>query len=845
VAQVPEPVASVGALLQGRLAGVTVTEGSGNSGSGADIRLRGNVSATMSNTPLIYIDGVRAKSEPYPSSSAANQPDGSSGMADFGSPLSDINPEDIERVEIVKGPAATTLYGTEAAAGVIQIFTKRGSGTPQWTMELRRGLSYLRPFTVDEAPFGYIDPIKRNGDREQYSMSFGGGTPQGISYFASGSWERNEGPILFDYQKAFSVRGNVQFRPHEKWLLSINNDLSRSHANNVQQSSSGSGYLVSAWRGDLSTFGKGARNELVLRTLASQPNLIDVTRFINGMTLTFNPTTNFNHRLTVGFDFSQFESTRTVEFGYRNVLAEFRTFTDLGSINRVSSQNVLQSVDYVGSLALDITNDLRSTFSFGVQGVEDKLETLFASGNTFPGPGDYTISSTAQREGFQERLRSVTGGFFFQEMLGYRDRTFLTVGLRVDGSSAFGSGFGLQPYPKVSVSHVLSEESFWPESLGSMKLRAAYGWAGRAPGAFDAVKTWDPIGWGTTASAFQPGNLGNPELGPERTAEFELGFDASLFDDRFTADYTYYSRTTSDALFRVGRPVSLGDWLPQLENVGELKSWGHELSLKATVLARSTFRWELGTGITFQNTKVVSLGGAPAFIPGQRTDYTWIMEDQPVPVVRGDRIENYWEKADPIITKDVPLGPNSPPRIFTLSTSFMLPGGVALSGRAEYKGRYWMAHNVERLMLVRNIPMPHCYDAYRKVDPNWVVGAPGKESLTPIGKSEDLYAWERAKCFGLAETLNPTPIEYFELRDLTLSVPISSLVPALTRWANRTDLNVGWRNVWYWKNRELGFGHPEMTERRGSGADPYPLSTVIGHNLPPQSHVTISVRTVF
>ena len=146
VADVPEPVVSTDALLQGRTSGLTVTQNSGGVGGGASIRLRGNVSATMSNQPLIYIDGIRVRSEGFPKNAFPSGNNAASDNTSY-SPLNDINPNDIDRVEVIKGPAATTLYGTDAAAGVIQIFTKRGrSGGTQWTAQVDAGFSRVNEF---------------------------------------------------------------------------------------------------------------------------------------------------------------------------------------------------------------------------------------------------------------------------------------------------------------------------------------------------------------------------------------------------------------------------------------------------------------------------------------------------------------------------------------------------------------------------------------------------------------------------------------------------------------------------------------------------------------------------
>src|SRR2546422_8175907 len=124
-------------------------------------------------------------------------------------------------------------------------------------------------------------------------------------------------------------------------------------------------------------------------------------------------------------------------------------------------------------------------------------------------------------------LSRSTAGFFSQNVLKFRDRYFLTGGVRFDGNSAFGKSLGLQTYPKISGSYVISDEPFWPTNLGEVKLRGALGWSGRAPGAFDAVRTQLPC---TSAGApcLLPGAVANPDIGPERTREEELGLDAAL-----------------------------------------------------------------------------------------------------------------------------------------------------------------------------------------------------------------------------------------------------------------------------------------------------------------------------
>jgi outer membrane receptor protein involved in Fe transport len=171
----------------------------------------------------------------------------------------------------------------------------------------------------------------------------------------------------------------------------------------------------------------------------------------------------------------------------------------------------------------------------------------------------------------------VNAGFFGQALLDFKDRYFFTAGLRVDGNSAFGDDFGLQVYPKASLSWVISDESFFPGDA-QLKLRAAVGAAGRAPGAFDAVRTW---------RGFFPSNVGNADLGPERTTEFEAGFDAGFWDNRITSEFTYYHKTTDEALFYARQMPTLGFLDSQLANVGKIENKGIEAMIDARTSARS------------------------------------------------------------------------------------------------------------------------------------------------------------------------------------------------------------------------------------------------------------------
>ncbi|HEY9449972.1 MAG TPA: TonB-dependent receptor, partial [Gemmatimonadaceae bacterium] len=539
---------NVDALLQAQAPGMTVLVSSGQPGSAAQIRLRGNVSVAMSNQPLVYIDGVRTQSDPYKKNVSGGESSNRSNN-DVQSPLNDINPADIDHIEIIKGAAATTLYGTDASAGVIQIFTKRGlSGKPQWTADIEQGFSQLQPFAPSPAEFAYLDPWLKKGRRQRYGLSVRGGT-DALDYFVSGLGDVNDGVLPNDHEERESLRGNFTFPGFKGMKIQWNNFITRSATRTTPTGNNSHGLTLNVYRGDNNFFGTDDPEVISQVLQFDTRSMID--RITSGLTFTYNPIDSWSNRFTVGYDYTTNELRSVRPFGFPP--------QPLGRMSDIMNRSKVFTLDLVSTYDLHrlFVQDLHLSISGGAQSVTVDDHTLDGYADQFPGPGTPTLSSGAVRQSFESASKVVTGGLFGQLLFNYLDRYFLTLGMRVDGNSAFGEDFGFQRYPKASLSYVISDESFWPERIGTMKLRAAYGQSGRAPGAFDAVRTWDPIGWGGLP-AYLPLNLGNSDLGPERTAETELGFDYTAFAGRFSVGFTRFHQKTTDALFPVQQAPSLG-----------------------------------------------------------------------------------------------------------------------------------------------------------------------------------------------------------------------------------------------------------------------------------------------
>jgi TonB-dependent SusC/RagA subfamily outer membrane receptor len=795
ITQLVEPPRNIEDMLGGRIAGAVITENTGSAGSGNFIRLRGINSVAMSNSPLLYVDGIRVRSEPLPRNYPRGDRSNRGGNVQP-SPLSMINPQDIERIEVIKGSAATALYGTEASAGVIQIFTKRGvaRGAPEWTFGVQQSLRHVQEHGAEgrdwidsdgvvmgNSDMMYMERWLREALGTELSASVRGGF-QETSYFLSASYANEQYPMPNDFEKSFAVRGNLGFDVGGGLSLEWNNAFTKTHIQNTPAGDNAQGIPLNAWRPTTSYTGTvPTLRENISRLLDFDIDTY-LDHFVTGLTARHQVTEQLDHRLTLGYD-RTYSDLRTLR-PYGFILEPEGVIGDKRWVGEI------MTLDYVANFNQAVGESLALTFSAGGQVVETEETSTEGTGLSLPGPSNPTVNSGAITVAFEDRIRVINAGFFVQNRIGWKDRIFLTLGLRVDGNSAFGESLGLQPYPKVSASYVISDESFWNPSWGTVKLRAAYGQAGRAPGAFDAVRTWEPAKY-SGESAFMPQNRGNPNLGPERTAEIEMGLTGSFFGDRLAVDLTHYRHETSDALFPVRRAPSEGGWNEQLENVGTLKNNGFEVAVDATIIDRASFGLDLGVLVYTNNSEVVDLGGAPEFSVGGGG---YIVPGHPVPVLRSFKVMNPDEYADPVVEEFHFWGPTQPTHTITPSLMMRLPYGVTLSARGEYLGGHYIEDaNTWGQISRGESAWPSCI---------------GIQETAAAGRLDELTAYERYRC--LQEYASPydAPIlrgDFFKLRDVSLRVPLS-----FWTGVSNPSLTLSARNLYRWVNSDWWVLEPEV-----------------------------------
>ena len=624
-------VGDVGSLINARAPGVIVTMGSGRSGAGPSINVRGRSTISLSQQPLIYIDGVRVVND------IGTGPTRIQG-GNVASRLNDVSPEDIESIEIIKGPAAGTIYGTEASNGVVQIITKKGQagGKAQWSATLRQGTQWFQnpegrmPTNYTKDAAGVITawnavqqenargtPIWTNGRMQTYSASVSGGVPT-VRYYLSSTYDQDRGIEPNNHLRQYSGHANLTVAPNEKFDVasSLNYVKGRTYL--------GSDYGFSSFWGAL--YGSGATANTISRGFNIAPpevawnefeNTQDIGRFTGSAQINHRPLSWLSQRLTLGLDDTYEDNQAYAKFlepQWRPLFtasgARGQLLQDLRAITFISG-------DYSGTAKVNVTSALSSATSVGGQYYRKRFNTSQVSGREFPAPGLRAASAAATRDGSQDYLINTTLGLYAQEQVGWNDRFFLTGAVRVDNNSAFGKDFKWATYPKISASWVISEEPFWKlPLLNNLKLRAAYGASGQQPDVFAALRSYQPVTGTLDQPAVTPQLVGNTELKPERGVELEAGFEAGFFD-RLSLEFTYFNKRTKDAILL--RPVapSLGFPGSQYVNIGEVSNHGIELQGRLQAYTRESFAWDIDANIGTAHDKIENMGGIPfVAVPG-------------------------------------------------------------------------------------------------------------------------------------------------------------------------------------------------------------------------------------
>jgi TonB-dependent SusC/RagA subfamily outer membrane receptor len=624
IAQAATP--QVDAALAGKVAGALVSPNSGTPGGGTSVRIRGLSTLSRSAEPLYIVDGVIVDNS-------------STQLVDLGgyssNRVADLDPNDIDHIEVVKGAAAAALYGSRANDGVVQIFTKRGrAGASRFTLRQTAGVDKVERFVpVNQAPVNaagepvtrhdYQDDIFQTASQYSTTLSLSGGDDR-TQYFVSGSLVDQEGVLRSTTYQRRNARLNLD-RQLNDWLhLGVSSSYISSDANLTPN-----GGLVAQY-GVLTSFLFMSNDRDLARdpvtgefpgglALANPLDIIanwkapqELSRFIGGVQLKGTP----GYGLTFDYRFGYDTYTETAgQFVPRNATAAALA---PGLAISASDRARLLNSDLDVSHAYQASDAVRLTTSVGVNWqrqqydvVTARAEDLALLAQTVQGSRQFASESRDDRR---------TLGVYGQEQVALNDMLFLTAALRADQASAFGADERLQYFPKFGASFDVSRLGWWQESLAGaiprLRLRAALGYSGGQPaGSFDRLSNYVFEPSGSNAGAVNSTQQGNRQLRPERQREYELGADAEFLGGRLGLEATYFDKRISDLILpKTVRPSS--GFLSQLANVGVLTNSGVELLVRSVNVDRAGFNWNTSVSVTTNDPLVtqVSDGGA-FFIP--------------------------------------------------------------------------------------------------------------------------------------------------------------------------------------------------------------------------------------
>ncbi|AHG90200.1 TonB-dependent outer membrane protein, SusC/RagA [Gemmatirosa kalamazoonensis] len=635
------PAQTLDNALQGKIAGATITVNSGAPGGGSQVQLRGVTSINATSSPLYVVDGVIVSNQSFGIglNSITNAGGGISTSQDQQvNRTADLNPEDIESIEVLKGPAAGAIYGSKASNGVIVIRTKRGAnGRTQFSATQRLGTYQLqgnrklgiRCFSSQQeaedwyggalpAPY---DPTchdfesefyKPDGPSYQTALSLRGGTNTGTNYYVSGFAQRDNAIQRGSYYNKQSLQGNLGQTIGSKLTLQANNnfihtltDRGVSGNDNSPIISPGDIFSTTPSFFDLKS---GARNPYIgegtnpfqTATVTKEPE--DVYRYIGNVSATWTAYTS--QRQT--FDIT--------------ALGGIDAFTDHGKVNSPSIAYYESADGQPGTLVnSDVTSQyanlnlsgvhrltmspFTATTSFGLRREFRNSDQLWNQARTVPA-GAQNIRLGLNQSNTETRFQVKDLAYFAQEeLLMFNERLLLTGAVNAERSSVNGDDKKFYAYPKFAASYRVP---FLPPHTDEVKLRFAFGRAGNQPG-FGAKYTTLPV----SPYSGQLGGLissiaGNPDIKPETSNETEGGIDVQLFSGRMSVSATLFRDRITDLILNAAVAPSTG-FSSKTINGGAMFKTGTELELQATPIQTKALTWTSHTTFSNYNSRVTRL----------------------------------------------------------------------------------------------------------------------------------------------------------------------------------------------------------------------------------------------
>jgi len=729
------------AALQGKTAGAQIIQNSGDPGGGISVRLRGISSINSSSEPLYIVDGIIVNNSTTRVTNTSGNYDGTNFIGNIGqNRLADINPADIERVEVLNGAAAAAIYGSRANAGVVQIFTKRGSvGAPVISFSSNFLVNQLRKeVEVNQAPVKFggspeaftqdvialvgtpaalvttASPVQRY-NYQDYIFHTGLGTDNNISvsggrektkYYVSGSYFFNQGIIKKTDFRRYSFRSNIDQTINDKLSFTLGLNYVNSASEQKPDGNSFFSPLNSIniignihdiytrdALGNIKAVGERQRVNPV-SVIEDIKQREETNRVLANAGIKFKPFKNFTIDYTLGIDnYSQNGKTYIPPFAY-----PVNTGFYGGGLTLDPSQNGYASTgnnnffqinnEINGTYQASISENIGSTTQIGYSLQYEKSSYILLQGRGLASFVETVNGASTKLDGIDTRGELSLSGGYLQQNFKFRNQLFVTGAVRVDGSSVFGEDQRNQVYVKASGSYVLSGTDFWtnsalPSWFDLLKLRVAYGESGNLTGIgpYDRFNGYSSLAYLGKTSFFSSATRANTNVKPERQRELEFGTDLAFINNRIGVQFNYYIKNVDDLLIsRVIAPTT--GFSNLLDNFGSLENRGFEVVVNVVPVNKNDLRWDV-TGIFNRNrNKALQIGQALTLLSTNAGAPIAILEGQPIGVFYGTFFAKDNNGGEVKNASGIPLQElgiqNSPLKYTTQRNAAGLPSGSVL-----------------------------------------------------------------------------------------------------------------------------------------------------------------------
>ncbi|MFN6073372.1 MAG: SusC/RagA family TonB-linked outer membrane protein, partial [Bacteroidota bacterium] len=662
------PVTGVDQALQGQAPGVQVTSASGTPGASVSIRVRGPSSISAGNQPLYVVDGIPINTGNYSQIGVGGQQTNA---------LADLNPADIESIDVLKDAAAASIYGSRASNGVVIITTKRGKqqktqislntyrGTqevwktidpltgPEYVALLQEGVKARYGATVIPSQLGlrnldadpstypttnWFNEIFQSAAISQTDLNVSGGTDR-TKFFVSGSVFDQGGVVKGSSFDRYSFRMNLDNLVTDKFKIGVSTGFSRSHNTRIQNDNNIYGVLSTALllgshipvlNAD-GTYGRDANASIENPVANAVEPTYDVysNRLLSNIFGELTILEGLTFRSSFSADYlnlrdDRFTPASHIQAAGVNGRGEQGFSSDLNLVN----ENYFSYRKAFGKLNFDglVGNSVQIS----------QFESLYGVGENYPGKTIRELNAASVKKDVTSS-KSAWGlnSYFSRLNMNWAGKYFISGSVRADGSSRFGANNRWGVFPSASAAWRLSEESFFPKSkiLSEVKLKASWGRRGNQDIANFASRALIAPGANYLQRAgLAPTQLGNPNLTWEEREDFDLGLEIALFESKLELTVDAYQGTTNQLL--LNRPlVGASGFTGIQENIGSIRNKGIDIGLTTTNIETKNILWTTNFNISFFDNEILKLAGTP-FAAGFAS---WVAEGEALGAFRGYR----------------------------------------------------------------------------------------------------------------------------------------------------------------------------------------------------------------